>query len=71
MQLVVVRGNNGVVTWSKQLVDLHAHNWVCSRDQFVVAGPDAPADAEASAVAIAQHSVALVGAILQVVQLDL
>ena len=71
MQLIVVRGSTGVVTWSKVLTDLHAHMWVCTRDQFAVIGPDVPGDAESCAVQIAQHSVGLVGAIAQVVQLDL
>lgn len=71
MQLIVVRGASGVVTWFKQLQDLHLHTWICTRDSFAVSGPQSASEAEATAVAIAGHSAGLVGAISQVVQLDL
>lgn len=71
MQLLVVRGANGVVTWSRSMIDQHSWNWICGRDQFSVPGPIDPSGAEVVAVSIAQHSGALVGAISQVVQLDL
>jgi len=71
MQLIVVRGASGVVTWSRTVQEAHKWTWVCGRDSFVVAGPDTPALAEAAAVAIVQHSAGLVGAVSQVVQLDL
>jgi hypothetical protein len=71
VQLLLVRGSTGVVTWTRVPLDPRSWNWVCSRDSFVVAGPTDPAQAEGAAVAIAQHSVGLVGAIAQVVQLDL
>lgn len=71
MQLLIVRGASGVVTWSKQLTGLHAWDWVCTRDQFHVAGPTDSTLAEGVAVSIAQHSVGLVGAIAQLVQVDL
>lgn len=71
MQLLVIRGSGGVTTWTKQLVTAHAWQWVCTRDQFSVAGPEDPTQAEAAAVAIAAHSATLVGAISQIVQVDL
>jgi hypothetical protein len=71
MLLIVVRGANGVATWSKQLIDRHSWNWVCGRDQFAVPGPTDPSLADTAAAAIATHSASLVGAISQVVQIDL
>jgi hypothetical protein len=71
MQMIVVRGASGVVTWVKQLVTPHTWQWVCSRDQFAIAGPSTAAEAEAIAVGIATHSAQLVGAVAQVVELDL
>jgi hypothetical protein len=71
MQLLVIRGSGGVVVWTKSLTAARAWNWVCSRDQFSVAGPADPSGAEQSAVAIATHSATLVGAISQIVQVDL
>jgi len=71
MQLIVVRGATGVVAWSRSLLTLHTWNWICGRDQFAVAGPTEESQAESVAVAIVQHSATLVGAVSQVVQLDL
>jgi len=71
MLLIAVRGASGVVTWTRQWIDQRSWNWVCSRDNFSVAGPSDPSMAEQSAAAIAQHSAGLVGAVAQVVQIDL
>jgi hypothetical protein len=71
MLLLLVRGANGIAVWNKILIDRWTWQWVCTRDNFAVAGPIDTPLAEAAAVAIAQHSAALVGAISQVVQVDL
>jgi hypothetical protein len=69
--MLVIRGSGGVVTWTKQLTAARAWDWVCSRDQFHVAGPTDPSGAESAAVAIATHSATLTGAIAQILQVDL
>jgi hypothetical protein len=71
MKIIVVRGANGVVGWTPQPLTRSKSVWTCTRDAFQVTGPDAPSEAEASAVAIVQHSAQLVGAISNIVQLDL
>ena len=71
MQLIIVRGAAGIAAWTKALLTAHTWSWVCSRDQFAVAGPTETTQAEAAAVAIVQHSATLVGAVSQVLELDL
>jgi len=71
MQLIIVRGANGIVSWSKQPIDQRTWLWICGRDSFAVPGPLDPSQAEAAAVAIVQHSAPLVGAVSAIVQLDL
>lgn len=71
MDLLIVRGASGVVAWSKQPIDQHAWAWICGRDQFSVSGPAEPAQAEAVALAIVQHSIPFTGAVQQLVQVDL
>lgn len=71
MQLIIVRGASGIVSWSPALVSRNVRNWICNRDQFVVPGPTTPAESEQTAIGIVQHSASLVGAVSQVVQLEL
>jgi hypothetical protein len=71
MKVIVVRGATGVCIWTRRLKGAFAWDWLCTRDQLVVPGPDDSIGAEACAISIAQHSAGLVGAIAQVVELDL
>lgn len=71
MDLIIVRGANGVVTWAREATGRHSRQWRCSRDSFVIASPEDPSLAEAAAVGLVQHSAGLVGAVQQVLQLDL
>lgn len=71
MKIIIVRGANGIVGWTPAPAGRHVSSWYCTRDAFRVDGPDSPGDVEASTIAIVQHSAQLVGAIQNIVQLDL
>lgn len=71
MDVIVVRGASGVVAWVKVATAAKQFAWRCSRDSFQIAAPGTLAQTEAFLVALAQHSQQLVGAIAQVVQLEL
>jgi len=71
MLIIAVRGASGVVAWTRMPIDRQSYQWICGREQFVIAGPATPVGAEASAVALIQHSATHVGAVSQVVELDL
>lgn len=70
MLCIVVRGATGVLVWQRVPTGPRTYRWVCARDKFVVAQPLTALQAEQSLAALASHSVGLVGAISQVVQLD-
>ncbi len=69
MLAIVVRGANGLVVWTRTRANAQV-TWRCSRDGFTVAAATTPQNAEATLVALAQHSGGLVGNILQVIQLE-
>jgi hypothetical protein len=69
MNVIVVRGATGVVTWIRVGTGLRTFAWRCSRDGFQINAPTDAATTEAFLVSIAQHSQALIGTIAQVVQL--
>jgi len=68
--VLVVRCANGVVVWSPRKNADRTVSWVCLRDNFVVAQAGSLAGVEQQLSAMAQHSVALSGAIQQVVELQ-
>ena len=70
MVTIIVRGANGVVSWRYQPTGTNSHDWICTRDEFVVHGPRTAADLEATLVALNQHSQQLVCTVAQVVQMD-
>jgi hypothetical protein len=71
MLLIAVRGVNGSIAWRQEMIGAHSWAWVCVRDSFTVVGPQEPQEVEPAVQAILQHSVALVGAVQQLVQVDL
>jgi hypothetical protein len=71
MKTIVVRGASGLVVWVPQKTKNNPVFWVCQRDQFQVEYNPSPANAESVLVALATHSATLVGAISQVVELDI
>lgn len=71
MTVIAIRCQNGTVLWRKEQFGPGDFRWVCFRDNFQIASPDTVADAGAMLNAMVQHTVVLVGAVLQVVQLEL
>lgn len=70
MEIIIFRCQNGIVAWNKIPTGRNKFVWRCTRDQV---GIDAPADStkvEAFVLQMAQHSVQLAGAVLQVAQLS-
>jgi len=71
VKVIIVRGQQGVVAWSRVATGVGSGVWRCGRDEFNLPAPKALADVEPFLVTFSQHSVGLVGAIAQVVELDL
>jgi hypothetical protein len=71
MNVILVRGANGITTWYRQPLSFSTWNWVCNRDGFTVPNPDDHQSLESALLTMAQHSQGLVGTIQQVVQLDI
>ncbi len=67
--VTLIRGANGVVAWTRVRNSDTQVSWRCSRDGFLIAVPTGDR-VEAFLVAVAAHSVTLVGTINQVVQLE-
>jgi len=66
--MLVFRCQNGIVLWLLERTGRNTGRARCLRDQLTVAmAPRADATWEQSLVAITQHTVALAGAIVQVV----
>lgn len=71
MQIAIVaRCANGVVVWVRTPLKTRTLSWVCTRDQFSLASPSSPVEAEPFLAQLAQHSVQLSGALQQIVQLE-
>jgi hypothetical protein len=66
---IVIRCQNGVVAWGRQVTSRSGYRWICGRDGFTVTQPTSLADTERVLLSIAQHSQQLAGTILQVIQL--
>ena len=71
MRTIVIRCQNGIVVWVHVQTGLHSHQWVCTRDRFIILAPDAPQDIEPFLQQMAEHSNKLAGVILQVAELSL
>jgi hypothetical protein len=69
--VIVVRGQTGIVAWTRSFTDRHVVFWVCGRDNFAVSAPDTDASAEQTLRDIVTHSSTLVGAVQQIVQIQL
>jgi hypothetical protein len=70
VKLIVVRGATGVCAWALTAPRRGVSVWTCTRDQTSITSPSSLAGAEAFLTQLAQHSVTLVGAISQVIELD-
>lgn len=71
MTVILIRCQNGIVVWVKIVHSPHSASWLCSDDGFDVAAPTTALQAKSALVTMAQHSIALAGSILQVVELAL
>lgn len=69
-KITLIRGSNGSVVWALRRTGVEEYSWICQRDQFKVITPQNAAGLEGFLLAVAQHSTGLVGAIQQVVQLE-
>lgn len=69
-KITLIRGSNGVVVWNLRRTGVEQYAWICLRDNFQVPLPKTPAGLEGFLSSVAQHSSSLVGAISQVVQLE-
>jgi len=67
---LVVRGANGLVVWQKVYTGPQVYTWRCDRDKFTVPQPTSDT-LESTLLAIGSHSQSLIGAINQVVELDM
>lgn len=68
---IVVRGATGTVIWDRVATAINVANWVCQRDGFTIPAPHNATDANSFLVTLNQHSASLVGAVQQVVELQL
>lgn len=68
---IVVRGATGTVIWDRVATGVQTANWICQRDKFAIPAPRNADDANSFLVTLNQHSASLVGAVQQVVQLQL
>lgn len=71
MTVILIRCQNGIVVWVKIVHSPHSASWVCGDDGFAIAAPTTAIGAKSALLSMAQHSIALAGSILQVVQLNL
>ena len=71
MKGIIVRGANGVIVWRRRHTSRREYAWVNTRDSFSVPMPIQESDLEARLVALVQHSQQVVGAVSQVVELDI
>jgi hypothetical protein len=70
MKAIVVRGANGVAVFTRVQFTLTRGVWQCSRDQFQQDVPSIPSDVVAFLQGVATHAQSHVGAISQVVELE-
>lgn len=71
MTVILIRCQNGIVVWVRLSEGPHSWKWLCGDDGFTVSAPTNAVTAKSVLLSMAQHSVALAGSILQVVQLTL
>lgn len=69
-KVTLIRGANGVVVWAFRRTAVDEFSWICLRDNFKVVTPTTQSGLEAFLTTVSQHSTALVGAISQVIQLE-
>lgn len=69
-KITLIRGQNGSVVWALRRTGVDELSWICLRDQFKVVTPSTPAGLEGFLTTVAQHSSTLIGAINQVIQLE-
>lgn len=70
-KVIIVRGQNGVVAWNIRRTGVDQLSWICLRDNFAIKQPSNSAGIEGFLTQLSQHSGSLVGAISQVVELEI
>lgn len=71
VKVIAVRGANGVMTFHQQATTPHAVLWHCSRDAFTVPANPTLDALDSTLANLATHAVTHVGAVSQVVELEI